>query len=115
MALADSELDALTALLDIRVVAGDVDFAYELRDKARALTAKRRGRVVDRIELVTEAKDLITDSAAEVVTAALQQFYGTAFLAQGHSNLCIRIKNDVRTIVERNAPLLANLGCVSFG
>ena len=35
----------------------------------------RRGRVVDRIELVTEAKDLLTDSAAEVVMAALQQFY----------------------------------------
>src|SRR6185503_19568757 len=35
----------------------------------------RRGRVCDRIELVTEARDLVTDSEREVLTAALQQFY----------------------------------------
>jgi excinuclease ABC subunit C len=35
----------------------------------------RRGRVCDRVELVTEARDLVTDSEREVLTAALQQFY----------------------------------------
>src|SRR5262249_28510293 len=35
----------------------------------------RRGRVCDRIELVTDAKDLVNDAESEVVSAALQQFY----------------------------------------
>ncbi len=35
----------------------------------------RRGRVCDRIELVTEARDLLAGSETEVLTAALQQFY----------------------------------------
>ena len=36
----------------------------------------RRGRVVDRVELATDARDLVADSAREVLTAAVQQFYG---------------------------------------
>jgi excinuclease ABC subunit C len=35
----------------------------------------RRGRVCDRIELVTEARDLLSGSEVEVLTAAIQQFY----------------------------------------
>ena len=35
----------------------------------------RRGRVCDRIELVTEARDLLSGSETEVLTAAIQQFY----------------------------------------
>jgi excinuclease ABC subunit C len=35
----------------------------------------RRGRVCDRIELVTEARDMLTGSEAEVLTAAIQHFY----------------------------------------
>jgi excinuclease ABC subunit C len=35
----------------------------------------RRGRVCDRLELVTESRDLASDSEVEVLTAALQQFY----------------------------------------
>ena len=46
LALADDEIDAMTALLDLRVVAGDAEFAYDLRDRARALAAKRRSRVM---------------------------------------------------------------------
>ena len=36
----------------------------------------RRGRVCDRIELVTDARDLLSGSETEVLTAAVQQFYG---------------------------------------
>ena len=36
----------------------------------------RRGRVCDRIELVTDARDLSSGSETEVLTAAVQQFYG---------------------------------------
>ncbi len=36
----------------------------------------RRGRVCDRIELVTEARDMLSGSDVEVLTAAVQQFYG---------------------------------------
>jgi excinuclease ABC subunit C len=35
----------------------------------------RRGRVCDRIELVTEARDLLSGSETEVLTAAVQHFY----------------------------------------
>jgi len=46
LALADADLDALTALLDVRTVVGDRAFAEELDAKARALARKRRDRVV---------------------------------------------------------------------
>jgi len=67
LALADSDLDALTALLDIRVVAGDTDFALELRDKARALAAKRRNRVVDALADAAGARYERPGPVAEMV------------------------------------------------
>ncbi|HEY5173036.1 MAG TPA: HD domain-containing protein, partial [Acidimicrobiia bacterium] len=55
IALADDDLDALTALLDIRVLAGERDFAVELERKARDLAARRRGRV---LPVLADAADL---------------------------------------------------------
>ncbi|MFA5883043.1 MAG: ACT domain-containing protein [Acidimicrobiia bacterium] len=56
LSLADEDLDALTALLDFRVVAGDADFAHDLRDKGRALAAKRRSRMIDALASGSNAR-----------------------------------------------------------
>jgi [protein-PII] uridylyltransferase len=57
VALADRELDALTALLDTRLVAGDEALLDDLMDKVRRLAPKRRNRLVD---------DLASGAAARV-------------------------------------------------
>ena len=46
IALADDDLDALTALLDVRLIAGAGDLAIELERKARELAARRSARVL---------------------------------------------------------------------
>ncbi|HVJ96515.1 MAG TPA: [protein-PII] uridylyltransferase [Acidimicrobiia bacterium] len=46
IALADEDLDALTALLDVRPVIGSVEIASELEAKARDLARKRSDRVL---------------------------------------------------------------------
>jgi [protein-PII] uridylyltransferase len=46
LALAASEIDALTGLIELRPVTGDVSFAKETLDKARRLARKRRGMVI---------------------------------------------------------------------
>ncbi len=55
VALADDDLDALTALLDIRVIAGSAALAQELQRKARELAARRRARV---LPVLADAADL---------------------------------------------------------
>lgn len=65
--LAEKDLDALTALLDVRIVAGDRDFAFEVRDKARALAAKRRDRVVQGLASAADARYDRPGPVAEMV------------------------------------------------
>ena len=56
VALADDDLDALTALLDVRVIAGDRRRSREeLERKARELAARRRARV---LPVLADAADL---------------------------------------------------------
>jgi len=47
LSLADSDLDALTALLDTRLVAGDDALFEDLSDRTRRLAPKRRNRLID--------------------------------------------------------------------
>ncbi len=47
LSLADGDLDALTSLLDTRVVAGSVELAQDLVTRVHALAPKRRGMLVD--------------------------------------------------------------------
>ena len=49
LALADSDLDALTALLDTRLIAGDGDLARDLVGRVHKLAPKRRGRLVEEL------------------------------------------------------------------
>jgi len=46
IALADDDLDALTALLDLRLVAGNPDLAVDLSQRVRNLAPRRRDRMV---------------------------------------------------------------------
>ena len=46
LALADDDLDALTALLDVRLVAGDAALVDDLVGKVRRLAPRRRDRLV---------------------------------------------------------------------
>jgi [protein-PII] uridylyltransferase len=46
LAIADDDLDALTALLDVRLVAGDEDLAADLARRVRELAPRRRDRVL---------------------------------------------------------------------
>ncbi|HEX5586125.1 MAG TPA: ACT domain-containing protein [Acidimicrobiia bacterium] len=47
LALADRDLDALTAMLDTRLVAGDGGLALDLAQRVRKLAPRRRGRLID--------------------------------------------------------------------
>src|SRR5215207_4972618 len=47
LAVADDDLDALTALLDVRFVAGDRELATELARRVRDLAPRRHDRVLD--------------------------------------------------------------------
>ena len=76
LALADNDLDALTAMLDIRVVAGDQDFAFELRDKVRALAAKRRTRVIDALATAASARYERPGPVAEMVEPNVKEGAG---------------------------------------
>jgi excinuclease ABC subunit C len=59
----------------------------------------RRGRVCDRIELVTEARDLPAGSETEVLTAALQQFYGER-QAPPEVHIPAALDEDERGVIE---------------
>jgi [protein-PII] uridylyltransferase len=67
LALADADLDALTALLDVRTVVGDRAFAEELCTKARALARKRRDRVVGALAAAATARYERPGPVAEMV------------------------------------------------
>ena len=67
LALADEDLDAMTAVLELRVLAGDADFALDLRDRGRALAAKRRSRVIDALASAANARYDRPGPVAEVV------------------------------------------------
>jgi excinuclease ABC subunit C len=59
----------------------------------------RRGRVCDRIELVTEARDLLSGSEIELLTAAVQQFYGER-AAPPEVHLPSALDEDEHTTIE---------------
>ena len=76
VALADDDLDALTAMLDLRVVVGDADFAAGVRDRVRALARKRRDRVVARLHAASSARYERPGPVAEVLEPDLKEGAG---------------------------------------
>jgi [protein-PII] uridylyltransferase len=76
LALADEDLDAMTAVLELRVLAGDVDFALDLRDRGRALAAKRRSRMVTALAAAANARYDRPGPVAEVVEPNVKEGAG---------------------------------------
>ena len=74
--LADEDLDALTAMLDIRVIVGDEEFAHDLHRKACALAAKRRGRVIPALSAAADARYTRPGPVAEMVEPNLKDGAG---------------------------------------
>jgi len=76
IALADSDLDALTALLDVRVVAGDAQLAGELQTAARDLAVRRRDRMLQALADASDVRRLRPGPVAEMLEADLKDGAG---------------------------------------
>jgi [protein-PII] uridylyltransferase len=74
--LADEDLDALTAMLDIRVVAGDAEFAHDLHRKACGLAVKRKGRVIPTLATAADARYTRPGPVAEMLEPNLKDGAG---------------------------------------
>ncbi len=71
MLLADEDLDAMTALLEIRHVAGDEALTNELRVKAHDLAVKRQGRVLRELADGAELRERLARRAAVQLSAVV--------------------------------------------
>jgi [protein-PII] uridylyltransferase len=67
IALADEDLDAFTALLEVRHVAGDAELTYELVKKARDLAQRRQTRVLTALADAAEFRRGRPGPVAEVL------------------------------------------------
>jgi [protein-PII] uridylyltransferase len=76
MALADEDLDAMTALLEVRHVAGATDLTVELEHKARDLALKRQARVLEALADGADARRLRPGAIAEMLEPDLKEGAG---------------------------------------
>ena len=76
LALADADLDALTALLDLRPVAGSADLVGALGARARRLATKRRARVVRGLADAAELRRVRPGPIAEMLEPNLKEGAG---------------------------------------
>jgi [protein-PII] uridylyltransferase len=83
IALADADLDALTALLELRHVAGDRALTAALERKIRELTAKRRDRVLLGLADTAELRRMRPGPVAEMLEPDLKE--GAGGLRDVHS------------------------------
>ena len=75
-ALADDDLDALTALLDVRLIAGAPDLAAELERKARELAVRRRVRMLNSLADAAELRRARPGAIAEMLEPDLKEGAG---------------------------------------
>jgi [protein-PII] uridylyltransferase len=73
LAVADDDLDALTALLDVRLVAGDRDLALDMAQRVRDLAPRRRKRVVDALAAAAAGRLVQPGPIAEMLEPDLKQ------------------------------------------
>ena len=73
VALADDDLDALTALLEVRPIAGAADLAAELEHKARELARRRSGRVLPALAAAVELRRQRPGAIAEMLEPDLKE------------------------------------------
>ena len=76
VALADADLPALTALLDVRVVGGDAELFAELVRQAHRLAQRRRKRVVDALADAAAARAERPGPIAEMLEPNLKDGAG---------------------------------------
>jgi [protein-PII] uridylyltransferase len=76
LALADVDLDALTALLEVRFVAGDAELAAHLAAEARALCVRRRDKVVAQLADGVERRRSRPGPVAEMLEPNLKEGAG---------------------------------------
>jgi [protein-PII] uridylyltransferase len=76
LALATTDLDALTVLLDLRVVAGDEAIAVDLRDRAHRLAEKRRGPIVEALAGAAGLREERPGPVAEMLAPNLKEGAG---------------------------------------
>ena len=76
LAVADDDLDALTALLDVRLVAGDAALVDDLVGKVRRLAPRRRDRLVGALAAAAEEREARPGSIAEVLEPNLKSGAG---------------------------------------
>jgi [protein-PII] uridylyltransferase len=76
VALADEDLDALTALLEVRHLAGDESTSSELQVKARELARKRQRRVLDSLADHSDLRRLRPGPVAEMLEPDLKEGAG---------------------------------------
>ena len=76
LALADADLDALTALLEPRAVGGDAGLCAELADRARRLAQRRRKRLVHELATAADARADRPGPVAEMLEPNLKDGAG---------------------------------------
>jgi [protein-PII] uridylyltransferase len=76
VALADDDLDALTALLDVRLIAGVGELAVDLERKARELAARRRSRVLPVLADAADLRRMRPGAIAEMLEPDLKEGAG---------------------------------------
>jgi [protein-PII] uridylyltransferase len=76
IALADEDLDALTALLDVRLLAGAGDLTDELERKARELANRRAARVLPALAKAVELRRQRPGAIAEMLEPDLKEGAG---------------------------------------
>ena len=76
IALADEDLDALTALLDVRVVAGDAALVADVVARARRLVPRRRDRVVEALAAAAALRQERPGPVAEMLEPNLKDGAG---------------------------------------
>ncbi len=73
LAIADDDLDALTALLDLRLVAGDRELATDLARRVRELAPRRRERVIGALATAAAGRLVQPGPIAEMLEPDLKQ------------------------------------------
>ncbi|MGH8986845.1 MAG: [protein-PII] uridylyltransferase [Acidimicrobiia bacterium] len=76
LALADADLDALTALLEPRTVGGDAGLCADLADRARRLAQRRRKRLVHALAAAADARADRPGPVAEMLEPNLKDGAG---------------------------------------